>query len=303
MRSSAMSPAVPSGAPGVRGGSGRCPLAPGWKTYRPLLMGTGTAPDSTTPSSATFILKSQVADALCLRSPRGAMLMEFTAGAWDLNPIPDGHGGLFYQETWDLTIDQATGIYAPYKGGHNHMVTAMIPSAVAHPAIQSAQRMKAAIASSALGVGCRCGGRCQRIDVSFKLRKRRGLTSSPGRSESAQLLTRCPLPTRNERFPEPRGTAARACRGVGIGLPALISFGRDSRFEMPAFLDESPFLNPRSLQRPHTASSGRSLASSKPASMNPPSASHALGRRRSPRQRSGPPCVSRQRPPAAMAPL
>jgi len=50
------------------------------------------------------------------------MLMEFTAGAWDLNPIPDGHGGLFYQETWDLTIDQATGIYAPYKGGHNHMV-------------------------------------------------------------------------------------------------------------------------------------------------------------------------------------
>jgi len=54
--------------------------------------------------------------------PGGAMLMQFTAGAWDPSPIADGHGGLFYQETWDLTVLQATGIYAPYLGGHNHMV-------------------------------------------------------------------------------------------------------------------------------------------------------------------------------------
>jgi hypothetical protein len=26
------------------------------------------------------------------------------------------------QETWELTITDATGIYSQYKGGHNHMV-------------------------------------------------------------------------------------------------------------------------------------------------------------------------------------
>jgi hypothetical protein len=53
--------------------------------------------------------------------PGGSMLMEFTGGNWG-PPIPDGKGGFYYQETWDLTILEATGIYAPYAGGHNHMV-------------------------------------------------------------------------------------------------------------------------------------------------------------------------------------
>jgi hypothetical protein len=55
--------------------------------------------------------------------PGGAILMQFTAGSFNENPpIPDGQGGAYLQETWELTILQATGIYASYVGGHNHMV-------------------------------------------------------------------------------------------------------------------------------------------------------------------------------------
>jgi hypothetical protein len=55
--------------------------------------------------------------------PGGAILMQFTAGSFDENPpIPDGQGGVYLEETWELTILAATGIYAPYNGGHNHMV-------------------------------------------------------------------------------------------------------------------------------------------------------------------------------------
>lgn len=55
--------------------------------------------------------------------PGGAILMEFTAGSFNENPpIPDGQGGAYLEETWELTIRDATGIYSPYKGGHNHMV-------------------------------------------------------------------------------------------------------------------------------------------------------------------------------------
>jgi hypothetical protein len=55
--------------------------------------------------------------------PGGAILMQFTAGSFGENPpIPDGHGGNYLQETWELTILQATGIYSEYQGGHNHMV-------------------------------------------------------------------------------------------------------------------------------------------------------------------------------------
>ena len=53
--------------------------------------------------------------------PGGAILMEFT-NETDFAQIPDGHGGNFLQSTFELNILDATGIYAPYKGGHNHMV-------------------------------------------------------------------------------------------------------------------------------------------------------------------------------------
>ena len=55
--------------------------------------------------------------------PGGAILMQFTAGDFNQNPpIPDGQGGAYLQTTFELTVLDATGIYSPYKGGHNHMV-------------------------------------------------------------------------------------------------------------------------------------------------------------------------------------
>lgn len=58
--------------------------------------------------------------------PGGAILMQFTGGSGPFNgwgaPFSDGQGGYYYQETWDLSILNATGIYSPYTGGHNHMV-------------------------------------------------------------------------------------------------------------------------------------------------------------------------------------
>jgi hypothetical protein len=58
--------------------------------------------------------------------PGGALLMQFTGGSgpfggWG-SPIADGAHGYYYQETWELNILQGTGVYAPYTGGHNHMV-------------------------------------------------------------------------------------------------------------------------------------------------------------------------------------
>jgi len=82
-----------------------------------------TIPGSSNQNTVIGKVYAQVTSALIAYDlPGGVMLMEFTAGAWDMNPIPDGHGGLFYQETWDLTILVANGIYSQYQGGHNHMV-------------------------------------------------------------------------------------------------------------------------------------------------------------------------------------
>ena len=52
--------------------------------------------------------------------PRGAMAMQFTSGGF--TPHPDGQGGYFLEGTWELTVREATGIYRPFQGGHNHMV-------------------------------------------------------------------------------------------------------------------------------------------------------------------------------------
>jgi hypothetical protein len=37
-------------------------------------------------------------------------------------PHPDGHGGLFLEGTFELTILEATGKFRAFQGGHNHMV-------------------------------------------------------------------------------------------------------------------------------------------------------------------------------------
>jgi hypothetical protein len=58
--------------------------------------------------------------------PGDAILMQFTSGSgpfggWG-SPIAGGSGGYYCRETWELNILQGTGVYAPYTGGHNHMV-------------------------------------------------------------------------------------------------------------------------------------------------------------------------------------
>ena len=82
-----------------------------------------TAPGSPNQkSSIVGNFYSQVTSALvAYQLPGGAILMQFTGGNWG-TPIPDGGTGFYYQETWELTIAQATGIYSQYVGGHNHMV-------------------------------------------------------------------------------------------------------------------------------------------------------------------------------------
>jgi hypothetical protein len=46
--------------------------------------------------------------------------MRFTGN--DFVYVDDGHGGQFLEGTFELTILEATGIYRPFVGGHNHMV-------------------------------------------------------------------------------------------------------------------------------------------------------------------------------------
>jgi hypothetical protein len=47
--------------------------------------------------------------------------MQFLPGP-GFTPHPDGQGGQFLEGTFELNIPDANGIYAPFKGGHNHMV-------------------------------------------------------------------------------------------------------------------------------------------------------------------------------------
>jgi len=72
----------------------------------------------------------QFAGDLCAYDlPGGAIAMQFTPapkgappGFNGFVPFPDGQGGFFLEGTFELTILEATGIYSPFKGGHNHMV-------------------------------------------------------------------------------------------------------------------------------------------------------------------------------------
>ena len=52
--------------------------------------------------------------------PGGAMTMIFTTNT--LETVPDGQGGTFMVGTIQLNITEATGVYAPFLGGHNNMV-------------------------------------------------------------------------------------------------------------------------------------------------------------------------------------
>jgi len=52
--------------------------------------------------------------------PGGSFAMRFTGSDVTLNP--DGLGGNFLDGTFELTIEEGTGIYRSFVGGHNHMV-------------------------------------------------------------------------------------------------------------------------------------------------------------------------------------
>jgi hypothetical protein len=52
--------------------------------------------------------------------PGGSFAMRFTGS--DVTFNPDGLGGNFLDGTFELTIEEGTGIYRSFIGGHNHMV-------------------------------------------------------------------------------------------------------------------------------------------------------------------------------------
>jgi hypothetical protein len=67
----------------------------------------------------TFYL--QFAGDLCAyHIPGGSFAMRFTGS--DFVFVDDGAGGQFLEGTFELTILEATGVYLPFVGGHNHMV-------------------------------------------------------------------------------------------------------------------------------------------------------------------------------------
>ena len=63
----------------------------------------------------------QFAGDLCAyHIPGGSFAMRFTGS--DVEFVDDGAGGQFLEGTFELTIVEATGVYRPFVGGHNHMV-------------------------------------------------------------------------------------------------------------------------------------------------------------------------------------
>ena len=54
--------------------------------------------------------------------PGGAIAMKFIQGGKFPVVVPDGMGGQYDEGYLPLTIQEATGIYGAFAGGHNHMV-------------------------------------------------------------------------------------------------------------------------------------------------------------------------------------
>ena len=79
------------------------------------------APGNTNQDKAIGNFYVQFAGDLCAyHIPGGSFAMRFTGSDFVL--VPDGEGGNFLRGTFELTILEATGIYKPFVGGHNHMV-------------------------------------------------------------------------------------------------------------------------------------------------------------------------------------
>lgn len=78
-------------------------------------------PGNSNPNKAVGSFYVQFNGDLCAyHIPGGSFAMRFTGSDVTLNP--DGLGGNFLDGTFELTIEEGTGIYRSFVGGHNHMV-------------------------------------------------------------------------------------------------------------------------------------------------------------------------------------
>ena len=86
----------------------------------PIYPVSGT-PGNANPNKAIGRFFVQFAGDLCAyHVPGGSFAMRFTGS--DASFVDDGVGGRFLEGTFELDVIQATGIYRPFVGGHNHMV-------------------------------------------------------------------------------------------------------------------------------------------------------------------------------------
>lgn len=80
------------------------------------------APGNQDPNKAVGNFYVQFSGDLCAyHIPGGSFSMRFLPEN-NVAFRDDGVGGRFLEGTWELTILEATGIYRPFVGGHNHMV-------------------------------------------------------------------------------------------------------------------------------------------------------------------------------------
>ena len=83
----------------------------------PVIGSPGTTKQNKT--IGTFYVQFE-GDLCAYHIPGGSFAMRFTGS--DFVFVDDGVGGRFLEGTFELTVLEATGIYRPFVGGHNHMV-------------------------------------------------------------------------------------------------------------------------------------------------------------------------------------
>jgi hypothetical protein len=80
-------------------------------------------PGNKDPNKAVGTFYVQFDGDLCAyHVPGGSIAMRFLPDETNVGFVPDGVGGQFLEGTFELTVVEATGIYRPFVGGHNHMV-------------------------------------------------------------------------------------------------------------------------------------------------------------------------------------
>ena len=79
-------------------------------------------PGNQNPNKAVGDFYANFVDLCAYHVPGGSFAMQFTGQDTHFVPDGGGEGGQFLEGTFELTILEATGIYKPFVGGHNHMV-------------------------------------------------------------------------------------------------------------------------------------------------------------------------------------